>query len=61
MESKERNGRNEKEELKNQMLHIRMIMWKFRMTVWNEPEEENRLQVKEYVEVDFAWIYKNFA
>ena len=49
MESKERNGRNDKEKLKNQMLHILMIMRKFRMTVRNGLEEENQLQVKKDV------------
>ena len=33
MESKEENGINNKEELKNQMLHIHIIMQKFRMIV----------------------------
>ena len=41
LKSKEKNGRNDKNELKNHMLQIHMIMRKFRMTIWIEWEEKN--------------------
>ena len=47
MESKEENGRNDKRNLKNQMLQIHM-------TVQNGPNKKNRLRNKDDVEVDFA-------
>ena len=46
VESKEGNGRNDKGKLKNQMLQIRMIMRKFRITVRIRPDEENWLHAK---------------
>ena len=58
VESKEGNGRNDKGKLKNQMLQIRMIMWKFRITVQIRPDEKNWLHSKVDVWINFAWTYE---
>ena len=54
MESEERNGRNDKRKLKNQI-------FPFCMTMWNGLEDGIVLQTKENCQVDFTWSCENFA
>ena len=46
VESREGNGRNDKRKLKNQIFPFCMIMWKFRVTMWNGPKGGIMLQAK---------------
>lgn len=54
VDSKERNGRNDKKELKNYVFPFRMIMRKFRTVMQNGPENNFGCNSKGKLKTDFA-------
>ena len=54
MDSKERNERNDKKELKNYVFQFRINMRKIRIVVRNGPESYFSCNSKEKLKIDFA-------
>ena len=61
MDSKERNERNDKKELKNYVFQFRMNMWQIRTDMQNETERILAATQKEKVKTNFVWSCENFA
>ena len=61
VESKERNGRNDKKELKNYVFPFRMNMRKICTVVRNETKRILAAAQKGKMETDFTWPCENFA
>ena len=61
VESRERNGRKGKKELKNYVFQFRMNMRKILIVVQNGPESYFGCSSKEKLKTDFAWPCENFA